>query len=91
MFRSETEYGTKAGIPQSCCSKSQACDLRSTSDDPDNIFKVWTYDHFYMKELSDVISGDLPFQDAGCVRFSTVSLKPWHDQKCRILWISQAF
>ncbi len=40
MFRSETEYGTKAGIPQSCCSKSQACDLRSTSDDPDNIFKV---------------------------------------------------
>ena len=48
MFRSETEYGTKAGIPQSCCSKSQACDLRSTSDDPDNIFKVWTYD---IKEL----------------------------------------
>ena len=48
MFRSETEYGTKAGIPQSCCSELQACDLRSTSDDPDNIYKVYTYpDNIY--------------------------------------------
>ena len=65
MFRSETEYGTKAGIPQSCCSKSQACDLRSTSDDPDNIFKVWTYDHFYMEKLSDMISDDYHFKIQG--------------------------
>lgn len=43
---SETEYGTKAGIPQSCCSELQACDLRSTSDDPDNIYKVGCYEVF---------------------------------------------
>jgi hypothetical protein len=67
----ETEYGTRAGIPVSCCAESQVCDLNSVSDNPDNIYTEGCFEVFgksvadRLEILIPIVAGTFALQILG--------------------------